>query len=224
MKSHTITVNKITFLNHNVVQIEASKPDGYTFKPGQATDVSILKEGWKEERRPFTFTSLPEDENLQFTIKVYPSHDGTTEQIGKLEHGDKLLIDEPYGAIHYKGSGVFLAGGAGITPFLSIFKQLEKENKVYGNSLIFANKKEEDIFLQKKLKELLGEDFINILSEEESEDYDYGYIDAEYIKSNIINPKQYFYLCGPPQMVEDVTKELKSMGIEEELIVTEEFD
>lgn len=224
MQSYTITIKKITYLNHNIVQIEALKPQDYSFTPGQATDVSILKEGWKDEKRPFTFTSLPDDDFLQFTIKVYPSHDGATEQIGKLEPGDKLLINEPYGAIRYKGSGVFLAGGAGITPFLPILKQLDKESKAFGNTLMFANKTDEDIFLQKKLNAILGEDYVNILSEEQKEEYEYGHINAEFIKANIPNLKQYFYLCGPPKMVEDVTDELKSIGIEDELIVTEEFD
>jgi predicted ferric reductase len=224
MKSHTITLKKISFLNHNVVQLKVTKPDNYNFIPGQATDVSILKDGWTDEKRPFTFTSLPDQNHLEFTIKTYDSHDGVTEQIGKLENGDKLLIGEPYGAIKYKGSGMFIAGGAGITPFLPIFKQLESENKAFGHKLLFANKKEEDIFLKKKLDEILGDDFINILSEEDKDDYKHGHINADIIRENSNTLKQFFYVCGPPKMIEHVIEELNSIGVDQELIVTEDFE
>lgn len=224
MKSHTVTLNKITYLNHNVVQLDVTKPDDYHFTPGQATDVSILKNEWREEKRPFTFTSLPSEDHLEFTIKVYDSHDGVTEQIGKLEKGDQLLIGEPFGAIQYKGSGIFLAGGAGVTPFLPILKKLESENKAFGHTLIFANKKEKDIFLKKRLNEILGDDFINILSKEEKDDYHHGHINADIIKENSNLLKQFFYVCGPPQMIEHVIDELHSLGVEEELIVTEDFE
>lgn len=224
MQSQTIIITKITHLNHNVVQLTTTKPDDYSFTPGQATDVSILKNNWKDEKRPFTFTSLPEDEFLEFTIKTYPSHDGVTDQIADLEINDQLLIGEPYGAIHYKGSGTFLAGGAGITPFLSILKDLDTRNKVFGNTLIFSNKTEKDIFLNVELQELLGEKFINTLTKENHEDYKHGRIDADLIKDELVNLKQYFYLCGPPQMVKDVKKELNSIGVEDELIITEDFE
>ena len=224
MKSHTVTLKKITYLNHNVVQLDVTKPDNYNFTPGQATEVSIMKNGWEDKKRPFTFTSLPSDEQLEFTIKVYDSHDGVTEQIGKLESGDDLLIGEPFGAIQYEGSGMFLAGGAGITPFLPILKQLESENKAFGHTLIFANKNEEDIFLKKRLDEILGDDFINILSEEDKEDYHHGHINADIIKKHSKTLKQSFYVCGPPKMIEHVVEELKLIGVDEELIVTEDFD
>ena len=59
---------------------------------------------------------------LEFTIKIYFDHKGLTNQIGKLEVGDFITIREPFGTIKYKEKGVFIAGGAGITPFIAIFK------------------------------------------------------------------------------------------------------
>lgn len=224
MQSHTVTLKKISYLNHNVIQLNVTKPDDYSFTPGQATEVSILKNGWEDKKRPFTFTSLPTDKHLEFTIKVYNSHDGVTEQIGKLEKGDQLLINKPWGAIRYKGSGTFIAGGAGITPFLPILKQLETENKAFGHKLFFGNKKEKDTFLKKRLSEILGDDFINVLSEEDRDEFHHGHINADFIKDNLKNLKQYFYVCGPPKMIEHVIDELNSIGVEKELIVTEDFE
>jgi hypothetical protein len=70
---HKITIQKIEHINHNVIHLVTDKPEGYTFTPGQATEIAINSEEWRDEKRPFTFTSLPEDSNLEFVIKIYPS-------------------------------------------------------------------------------------------------------------------------------------------------------
>jgi len=111
--SYTVAIKSIKQITHDVKKFTFEKPEGYSFTPGQATEVSINKEGWKDEKRPFTFTSLNVDPNLEFTIKIYEDHDGVTNQIGKLEVGDEFIINDPWGTIQYKGPGVYLAGGAG---------------------------------------------------------------------------------------------------------------
>jgi predicted ferric reductase len=98
------------------------KPANYSFKPGQATSLAINKEGLTSKKRPFTFTSLPEGDTLEFIIKIYTSHNGVTAQIEKLVVGDELIIEAAWGAITYKGEGTFIAGGAGITPFVAILR------------------------------------------------------------------------------------------------------
>ena len=103
-------------ITHDVKQFTLSKPDNYSFTPGQATEVSIDKNGWRDEKRPFTFTSLPEEEKLEFIIKIYNDHDGVTNQLNTLTTNDHLIIDDPWGTIQYQGKGTFLAGGAGVTP------------------------------------------------------------------------------------------------------------
>ena len=117
-------------VTHNVRRIRLEKPDDYNFTPGQATEVAIDKEGWRDEKRPFTFTSLNSDPWLEFVIKVYPDHDGVTEQIGQLQKGDSLIIEDLWGAIEYKGEGTFIAGGAGVTPFIAIFRDLARKGEL----------------------------------------------------------------------------------------------
>ncbi|MEO8414268.1 MAG: flavodoxin reductase, partial [Ginsengibacter sp.] len=80
-----------------------------------------------EEKRPFTFTSLNENPYLEFTIKRYEDHHGITDKMHQLMPGDELIISDVWGAIEYKGPGYFIAGGAGITPFISILRQLHVE-------------------------------------------------------------------------------------------------
>src|SRR6056297_3715168 len=158
---HTLKIKDIQSVTHDVRQIRFEKPDDYTFTPGQATEVAIDKEGWRDEKRPFTFTSLNSDPYLEFVIKVYPDHDGVTEQIGKLEVGDSLIIGDAWGTIEYNGEGVFLAGGAGVTPFIAIFRDLYVNHEIGSNTLIFSNKTEDDIILEDELEKMLGDQLIN---------------------------------------------------------------
>jgi ferredoxin-NADP reductase len=222
-KEHIVKIRSIVNSTHDVLQIITDRPDDYVFQPGQATDVSINKEGWRDEKRPFTFTSLPNDDFLQFTIKTYPAHNGVTHKLLDLIDGDELVLHSVFGAIQYAGPGVFIAGGAGVTPFISIFRNLSSENKVDGNKLIFANKTSNDIINQQEFEQMLGKDFINILSEEEVDRYAHGLIDEDFLKANIDRFDQKFYVCGPSPMMDSVLGQLDKLGVEKSLIVTEEF-
>jgi hypothetical protein len=222
--SHTVTIKEITELTHDVRELKVEKPEGYIFTPGQATEVAINKEEWREEKRPFTFTGLNEDDYLEFVIKIYPDHDGVTEQIGQLKAGDQLIIDEPWGAIEYKGEGVFIAGGAGITPFISIFRDLDRKNEIGNNTLIFSNKSANDIILEKEFKHLLGDQFINVITDVPSDEYEFidGFVDKEYLESTINDFSQKFYVCGPPPFNDAMLKYLKELGADPEGLVFEE--
>src|SRR5882757_6815475 len=143
-------------VTHDVRSYRVGKPEDYRFQPGQATEISIHKDKWQEERRPFTFTSLNEWPYLEFTIKSYHDHQGVTNELGKLKAGDELIIRDVWGAISYKGEGYFIAGGAGITPFIAILRQLHQDNKIKGNQLFFSNKTSDDIILKEELDEILG--------------------------------------------------------------------
>ena len=67
------------YVTHDVRQFRIEKPQGFTFIPGQATELSINKEGWRDKKNPFTFTGLAGEPYLEFIIKIYPSHQGVTE-------------------------------------------------------------------------------------------------------------------------------------------------
>lgn len=224
MEEHFLTINKIQNVTHDVKQFNFEKPDGYTFEPGQATEVSINKDGWKEANHPFTFTSLNDDSELQFTIKIYDDHNGLTEQIGQLKEGDQFIIHDVWGAINYKGSGVFLAGGAGITPFIAIFRQLAKDGDVDGNKLIFSNKTDDDIILQDEFEEILGDGFINVITDEPTDHHIFldGFIDKEFLADQIDDFDQPFYVCGPPAFMDAILGYLKELGADAEGLVFED--
>lgn len=223
MEQHFVKITSIDYVTHNVLKIVTEKPKGYSFVPGQATEIAINKIAWENERRPFTFTCLPGDDFLEFTIKTYPSHKGVTNELLQLKPGDELILHEVFGTIRYQGEGVFIAGGAGVTPFISIFKSLRSKNELGDNKLIFANKARIDIILEQEFTKLLGRKFINILSDEKAEGYANGYINEEFLKINISDLKKRIYLCGPDPMMDSIEKQLLNIGIDASLIVKEQF-
>ena len=221
MEEHIVKIISTGSLTHDVKIFRVEKPAGYTFTPGQATDVSVNTPELKSKKRPFTFTGLDHDPYLEFIIKIYPSHKGVTNEIDKLAPGDELIIRKAWGAISYKGPGIFIAGGAGITPFVSIFRDLKTKNQLQGNRLIFANKTKADIIMEDELRELLGTDFINILSEENHPGYAHGMISEEFLRASADDFKSNFYLCGPPPMMNALKKQLANLGVEKNSITVE---
>ncbi|WGF91638.1 flavodoxin reductase [Aequorivita marisscotiae] len=223
MKNEPVKISQIKHLTHDVLQIVTEKPAEAHFKPGQATEIFIDKPGWQNEGRPFTFTCLPTDGYLEFAIKTYPEHEGVTNELLSLKKGDRLIVNEIFGAIEYKGEGIFIAGGAGVTPFISIFRDLNTKNKLGANKLIFANKTMEDIILKNEFQEMLGENFINILSKEKTEKYANGQISEDFIKKHGGSLNSYFYLCGPPPMMDAVEKHLAHLNVPTDKVIKEAF-
>ncbi len=221
MENHIVKINSVEPITHDVRRFRIEKPVGYKFTPGQATDVSINTPALKNEKRPFSFTSLNDNEYLEFTIKIYDSHNGVTKELGKLKKGDELIIRDVWGAIEYKGEGVFIAGGAGVTPFIAILRQLHSQNKMANNKLIFTNKTENDIILKNEFDEILGKNFINTLTEEKKDGYENRLIDATFLKDTIHDFTQHFYVCGPPPFVAAITKALTILGAKTDAVVFE---
>lgn len=220
-----VKILSIESITHDVKRFTLEKPGDYKFVPGQVTNVAINKPGWKENTHSFTFTSLNEDKDLEFTIKGYPvrdypSHTGMTELLHKLQPGDELLIDEPRGVINYKGSGVFIAGGAGVTPFIAILKMLKRDGKLKGNKLIFSNKTVKDVIMEAEFRQMFGEgELFLTLTREEVTGYGSGRVDKDFLEKHLDNFSQHFYLCGPKLMVASLKETLAELGAKTDSVV-----
>jgi len=222
-EEHIVKILAAEFVTHNVRRFTLEKPEGYKFEPGQATELSINKPDWINERRPFTFTCLNEWPHLEFTIKIYTDHNGVTNELGKLQPGDEVILHDVWGTIHYKGPGTFIAGGAGITPFIAILRHLHKTNQLHNSQLIFSNRTEKDIILRDEFTAMLGSRFINTLTQEKTTHYDNRKVDAAYLKEKITDFNQYFYICGPDAMVDELEATLIGLGVPKDKVVREQF-
>lgn len=212
---HKVKILKIEPVTHDVKRFIIEKPSGYEIKPGYATEVSIDKPGFEDRKRPFTFTCLNSDNNLEFTIKRYNSHNGVTKMLHSLVPNDSLFIDDPWSTINYKNKGVFIAGGAGITPFIAILRHLRSLGNLAGNSLIFSNKTSLDVILEPEFRDMFSNNPDNLvltLTDEVNEKYENKRIDKEFLLSKINDFSQDFYICGPPKMGEEISLILKDLG------------
>ncbi len=208
-------------ITHDVKCFRTKKPEGYEFQPGQANDLSINKPGLENETRPFTFTALTTKPYLEFTIKRYEEHHGITDKLHQLKPGDQLIVRDPWGAIDYKGPGYFIAGGAGITPFIAILRDLHHKNKIENNILFFSNKTTADIIYEKELKEILGKNAIFILTRDGIKGFENRRINEQFIRKNISDFNRHFYICGPDPMVNELVATLQKTGAQTETIVFE---
>lgn len=221
MANYKLKITEITPIVNKVFKIRTNKPANYKYSAGQATDLKLQYKEWENQDRPFTFTSLPKDNYLEFIIKTYPEHEGVTKRIATVGVGDEFEISDAWGAIEYKGEGVFIAGGAGITPFISIFRDLNQKGQLGHNQLIFSNKFEDEIICFEELKSLLGGKFMNVITEQKGGELPQGRIDKEYLKNHITNFNQHFYVCGPKPFTKDILKALEELGAKADGLVFE---
>ena len=219
---YKLRILEIVNVARNVKAYRIEKPADYDFIPGQATEVSIDRPGWENEKRPFTFTSLNEHPFLEFTIKSYKDHQGVTGLMDQLTTSDHVIIGDVWGAIEYKGPGYFIAGGAGITPFMAILRQLKKKNEAAGNTLFFSNRGREDIIYEEELVSILGKhNVIFTLTDEPIAGYDRRFINKEFLNENIKDLKKHFYICGPDAMTAQINETLISLGVTPDEVVFE---
>lgn len=224
MNARKVKVLKIDSLTHNVKRFVVEKPSGYTFVPGQATEVSINKRSLEKELRPFTFTSRPDADHLEFIIKIYPEHKGMTEKLNHVVEGDELLVHEVFGSIHYEGPGLFIAGGAGVTPFISIFRHLYfngQGQQLIGNTLLFANQTSDDRILKDELIEMLNSTYHDVIERPVSGEVGRR-IDRNLLKQYATSITSRYYVCGPEKFTMSIVDNLKSLGVSKSQIILEQ--
>ena len=144
-----------------------------------------------------------------------------TNQLTKIKPGDYFEISDAWGTIEYKGEGVFLAGGAGVTPFIAIFRDLFSKNEVGNNKLFFSNKTTSDIILKQEFENILGQNFVNILSAESVSGIYHGRIDKAFLEENINDFSQPFYVCGPDAFTSSILAALEELGASADALVFE---
>ncbi len=223
--TYTLKLNRIEPVTHDTYHLSFEKPEGFHYTPGQATELAIDKDGLRDEGRPFTFTSLPGEDTLDFVIKSYPDHDGVTREIPKLQPGDTVQIGDAWGAIEDKGPGVFVAGGAGVTPFIPILrKRLADQGTLEGTTLVFSNQREQDIILRETFEEMPGLTCKWIVTDEPDSAFHNRMVDAEMLRDIVKPDSDTCYVCGPDPMVEAIAKAFAEIGVPDERVVTEDFD
>lgn len=213
------TVKLVKDLGNDIAEIELV-PNGpaLDFRAGQFAFFTFPTIG-KREQHPFTISSHPhEKEQLKVTIKGLGDY--TDSLSGKLNIGDTAKVEGPYGKFttaHSKEKEqIWVAGGIGITPFLSLLKDYYTKNV----TLFWCVANEDEAPYRKRLEEHASInpmfDFILWPSDKR------GHINVDDMSVRDPKDKSYF-ICGPDSLKKSITKQLKEEGVRQSAIHDEEF-
>ncbi|MDP6642089.1 MAG: FAD-binding oxidoreductase [Candidatus Nanoarchaeia archaeon] len=203
------------------------------FEPGQFVSLILdfPKDGKTEKiSRSYSISSSPlKKEYIDLTIKKTNNGGVADYIVDNLKIDDKIKIKGPYGVFIFKDEikkVVFIAGGSGISSLMSMIRY-DIDKKLDTNlTLLFSNKTPEDIIFRKELEELKnkGIKIVDTLTRYDKEDWDgeKGRINQEMIKK-YVDLDSIFYICGLPQMVDDVKKELEALGVDKTKIKIEKY-
>lgn len=193
-------------------------------RPGQFVYVKNKILG---EAHPFSVMRFNENGDLIFGIKKVGPY---TENLSKLDIGDRVFIEGPYGVFtkegHNNDKKVVFAGGIGITPFVELVNRYGHENTFFFN----ANRKMKSNEIVLDLKQKLGDRYVDVIAEDESVAENISIIKGRMTKEVISSrvPKDYieegkYFICGPQKFMEAITQNLIDLGVGRDRIFMEEF-
>lgn len=196
--------------------------------PGQFMFLRLVRPGRRSEEHPFTISAAPSDDALVATIKKSGDFTNT---IDRTRPGDTARVEAPFGRFSYVHHDaeqfVFIAGGVGITPVISMLRALRESGDTRPVVLIYGNQAERDILFRDELRSL-GEHVrvVHVLSKpDEGWDGPTGYVTGEIVEAHAGDrlATADVYLCGPPPMMDMVYRALRELGVSDRRIHWERF-
>lgn len=231
-KNAELRIKEIRSLTDDSVSVTFDVPDveklNFSFVPGQYVDLEVELDGETYHRSYSICSDIKED--LSIGVKKVDGGKVSTWLNEKAKEGDSIKVAYPTGNFTLAkadGDYVAFAAGSGITPILSIAKFFSRahDSKLL---LFYGNKNEKSIMFKEELKDLNNVEVRHILSREEKENYGQGRLTADEVRDMIkgelgILKSKGFYLCGPEEMILNVSDVLKTFGVPEEKIHYELF-
>lgn len=229
-------VTEVKAETHDVWTLHMEPPPGrarFTYRPGQFHFLTLRRRGLPTEEHHFTISSSPTEPALTSTIK----HSGDfTATIGQTRPGDRAAIEGPFGRFSYtfrprERNLVFIAGGIGITPLMSMLRHLRDTAADANVLLLYGNKTEADIVFRGELEEMAGGErprlrVVHVLSRPGAGwQGEAGYVDRAKIErlagDRLVGNT--YYVCGPPPMARGVIAALRDLGVPGSRIEYERF-
>ena len=202
------------------------------FRAGQYLTVQ-LKIGNSIVTRPYSIASTPNDARKGFynlTVKRVPDGFVSGYILDNVKIGDNITAYSPEGTFVYEPirdakTVVGIAGGSGITPFLSLAGSIADGTCGANLVLLYGARTSKDLVFKAELDELNKNDKITVvyvLSDSKEKGYEKGFITAELIKKYA--PETYsIFLCGPKAMYEFAGKEIEKLNIRKKFVRFELF-
>ena len=214
------------------------EPDGHAglqFHPGQFAWITAFNSPFKDAEHPFSFSSVPaSDGSVRFTIKELGDF---TQRIKELKPGDKVYVDGPYGAFSIDRHPdakefVFIAGGVGITPMVSMLHTLAQRNDQRPLLLIYGGRDLESLTLIEEIEELKNRLNLRVVYVLEKPPVGWegetGYITRKVLERWLPPERRKdrteIFVCGPLPMMNAVEDSLTKMGFFSGDVHSERFD
>ena len=213
------------------------KPSRFDFKPGQSADVTLSNPPETDSEgntRTFSIASSPFETQLMFVTRMRDT--AFKRSLKKIPLGTEAKIDSPMGSFtlhkNLAKPAVFLAGGIGITPFISIVRQAHHDRLPHKLYLFFSNRRPEDTPFLEALQTLEKSNsnfrlictMTEMVRSKEEWKGETGFINKEMLARHLTGMEGLiYYVAGPPAMVAAMRKMLVGAGVDEDDIRTEEF-
>ena len=208
---------------------------GLTFMPGQFAWLTAWHSPFSDTEHPFSFSSSAMDRSrLEFTIKALGDFTGTVKE---MKPGQQVYVDGPFGAFSidrhpHAESYVFVAGGIGITPIMSMLRTLADRGDRRPLTLLYANRTWEGVTFRQEIAELeqrLNLKVVYVLSApHESWEGERGRITSSLLERHLPRlqrrDSQEVFICGPKPMMDAVESALASLGVPVGDFHSERFD
>jgi predicted ferric reductase len=238
LRKHPYTVAAVDRESRNVWTVKLTPPVGvsvYEYQPGQFHFVTFQRSaGLPVEEHHWTVSSSPA--NKDFISSTIKESGDFTATIGKTRVGDTALVEGPFGCFSYTfypedRDFVFIAGGIGITPFISMIRHMRDTGKEADVLLLCANRTEEDIVFGTELAEIEAGSsprlkVLHILSKPTGHwTGETGRLDRDKLTRLVGSKSEHaaYYICAPPLMAKAVIAGLRSMGVPYSRMRTEQF-
>lgn len=222
IKKYSYVVASVKVLGGNITEVLLTpKGTAMSYTPGQFAFISF--QGSKKvssESHPFSLSSAVDQDKISFTMKNLGDFTST---LPNLEVGTEALIEGPFGKFSYyearSKKQIWIAGGIGITPYLSMIQSLAKGEN-YSVDLFYCLRNEKEAVHLAELKNLENSK-VRIFAHYSDT---MGFINGDIIKekSGGLEGKSIF-LCAPPAMIGALRHGLKKLGVKEEFLHSEEF-
>ncbi len=209
---------------------------GFGFEPGQFAWLNLGKTPFHREQHPISFSSSAEINpggEVSFTIKALG--DWSREVVPAVRPGARIWLDGPYGVFtldREQGPGyVFIAGGVGVTPFVSMCLTMADRGDVRPVLLFYGRRAYDELTFRELLDDLPNRMNLKVVYvlEQSTEAWkgEIGLINAELLRRYL--PRQFhrfqYFVCGPAPMMDDMeTVLMTDLGISPDLVHTERFD
>lgn len=194
------------------------------FRAGQYLSLRLTI-GKSSVTRAYSICSSPEiSRHGVYVIAVRGSEEGFVSKYltTQLKVGDRLLASSPQGQFYYEPvrdgrSIVAIAGGSGITPFLSMAHAIVDGVEQCSLTILYGSRTRENILFEQELADLVARcdrlKVVHVLSGEQREGYEHGFISADLIAKYAPAGDYSVFLCGPEAMYQYEAEELKKLGL-----------